>query len=224
MIQNPNTMPPPEAKAIAPWQLDGDGYIFLYKFPKWFVQKHGFLSASQHRDFKGYFGTVMLVDYKTSAVGPYQELLFIPGMFDVAGKNRFSITKIYVSTYNSVWNGINNWAIPKQVADFKWETIAKKKEKIEVSMNDKVFFSAILEKKWLKFPLTTALLPINLVQTTHQDNLLLTQPTASGQGQLASLTSVEVDAEFFPDISLVKPIMVLAANRFKMIFPIAKPG
>ena len=224
MIQNPNTMNPPEIMANAPWQLDGNGYILLYKFPKWFVEKHGFLSESQRVDFKGYFGTVMLVDYHSSAVGPYQELLFIPGMFDVGGKNKFSITKIYVSTYNSVWNGINNWAIPKEVADFKWESVGKNKEKIEVSSNGKTFFSAVFHKKWLKFPLTTAFLPINLVQTTHDGNLLLTQPSSKGQGQLASLVSVEIDADFFPDISQIKPIMAIAANDFKMTFPVPRKG
>ena len=67
--------------APAPWNLTGDAYIMVYKFSKGFVQEYGFLADYQQDRFLGYVGTVMLVDYKTSGVGPYRELLFIPGMF-----------------------------------------------------------------------------------------------------------------------------------------------
>jgi acetoacetate decarboxylase len=59
---------------------------------------------------------------QTSGVGPYQELLFIPGLFHIDGRYTFSISKIYVSTEASVRSGIENWAIPKELADFKIDT------------------------------------------------------------------------------------------------------
>ncbi len=209
----------PQLTAPAPWQLTGQGYILLYKFPKWFVEKHGFLSQYQAQTFSGYFGTVMLVDYESSGVGPYQELLFIAGMFDIADKNRFSISKIYVSSQDSVDNGIRNWGIPKEKANFSWETVDKNTEKIVVSNNGAVFFEATFQKKWLKFPLTTALTPLNVAQKLGND-LMITKPTAKGQGQWAAIKSLKVDAKFFPDLSLVKPIAVIATNDFKMVFPV----
>ena len=96
--------------APAPWTLKGNGYIFIYHFPKEFVEKFGFLADYQRLSFKGDFvGTVMLVDYETSAVGPYQELLFVPGRMTFNKKKLFSISKIYVSSDDSVWNGNENW-------------------------------------------------------------------------------------------------------------------
>lgn len=58
---------------------------------------------------------------QTSGVGPYRELLFIPGAFHINGRYTFSIPKIYVSTETSVNSGIKNWGIPKEVADFTVE-------------------------------------------------------------------------------------------------------
>jgi acetoacetate decarboxylase len=58
---------------------------------------------------------------QTSGVGPYKELLFIPGVFHINGRYTYSISKIYVSTEASVRSGIENWAIPKEVADFTIE-------------------------------------------------------------------------------------------------------
>ena len=83
-------------QAPPPWKLKGNGYIFLYHFPKSFVKKFGFLSDYQANKFNGDFvGTVMLVDYETSAVGPYHELLFVPGRLNYDKKKVFSISKIY---------------------------------------------------------------------------------------------------------------------------------
>ena len=104
--------------APAPWQLTGNAYIMVYKFSKEFVEEQGFLEDWQKDAFEGYLGTVMLVNYETSGVGPYFELLFIPGMFDFEGKNYFSISKIYVSSDDSVYNGIKNWGIPKEQAEY----------------------------------------------------------------------------------------------------------
>ena len=120
-------------QAPPPWKLKGNGYIFLYHFPKYFVEKFGFLADYQANRFDGDFvGTVMLVDYASSAVGSYQELLFIPGRLNFDKKKIFSISKIYVSSQDSVENGIANWGIPKELADFKITKLSEKEEIVEV--------------------------------------------------------------------------------------------
>jgi hypothetical protein len=106
--------------ACAPWKLTGNGYILLYRFTKAFVAEHGFLADFQKEKFVSGWGAVMLVDYQSSPVGPYHELLFIPGLFSFNKKKVFSISKIYVSTQSSVVNGIENWGIPKEFAEFHW--------------------------------------------------------------------------------------------------------
>lgn len=212
----------PTQIAKAPWHLTGNGYIFLYRFSHQFVEKNGFLADYQKPRFKGIIGAVMLVDYQTSGVGPYQELLFIPGFFDFDGKRAFSISKIYVSTYNSVWNGIENWGIPKELATFeKQELMDEKQEKIQVSIDGQTIFSAQLQKSWFKFPLTTALTPFTVAQALRGD-LVLTKPTAKGQGQWAKLNDIWVNPVYFPDLSEAKPLAVIAVNNFEMVFPVAE--
>ena len=55
------------------------------------------------------------------AVGPYDELMIIPGLFSRPGKDggepsyALAITRIYVSTVASVANGRRLWGIPKCV-------------------------------------------------------------------------------------------------------------
>jgi len=40
-------------KKPAPWELSGDGYIFVFKFSKDFVEKNGFLPKNLKESFDG---------------------------------------------------------------------------------------------------------------------------------------------------------------------------
>lgn len=203
--------------APAPWNLTGDAYIVVYKFSKGFVQEYGFLTDYQQDRFLGYVGTVMLVDYKTSGVGPYRELLFIPGMFTFNWKKMFSISKIYVSSRESVYNGIENWGIPKEYAVFDWQTNMDGTENISVKIDGKEFFKITIKKGFLSFPLTTSILPLTVVQKLRKD-LIITNPTAKGKATLASIKSIEVDKNFFPDLSKVFPLITMKVKDFEMNF------
>jgi acetoacetate decarboxylase len=74
----------------------------------------------------------MLVDYEQSPVGPYQELLFIPGRFQFGRRRYYMVTQIYVSTQVSVENGQENWGIPKQLAQFHFETVDERVKQFTV--------------------------------------------------------------------------------------------
>ena len=203
--------------APAPWNLTGNAYVMIYKFSKEFVQENGFLADYQQDRFLGYVGTVMLVNYKTSGVGPYRELLFIPGMFTFDWKKMFSISKIYVSSRESVYNGIENWGIPKEYAVFDWQTNMDGTENISVKIDGKEFFKTTIKKGFLSFPLTTSILPLTVVQKLRKD-LVVTNPTAKGKATLASIKSIEVDKNFFPDLSKVFPLITMKVKDFEMNF------
>ncbi len=203
--------------APAPWNLTGDAYIMVYKFSKDFVGEYGFLADYQRDRFLGYVGTVMLVDYKTSAVGPYRELLFIPGMFTFDWKKMFSISKIYVSSRESVYNGIENWGIPKEYADFNWQTNPDGSENISVSIEGKEFFKSTFKKGFISFPITTSIFPLTVVQKLRKD-LIVTNPTAKGKATLASIKKIEVDRNFFPDLSKTSSLITMKVKDFEMNF------
>lgn len=206
-------------QAPPPWKLKGNGYIFLYHFPKSFVERFGFLADYQADRFNGDFvGTVMLVDYATSAVGTYHELLFVPGRLDFDKKKIFSISKIYVSSQESVENGIANWGIPKELADFKITKLSEKEELIEVMIAEKTFFKVHLQKHSFKFPITTKFFPLKLAQKLDND-LLITNSPAKGKASFAKLLNIEVDSSLFPPISQLKPLSILSVSSFEMEFP-----
>jgi hypothetical protein len=206
-------------QAPPPWKLKGNGFIFVYHFPKEFVRKLGFLADYQQDSYDGDFvGTVMLVNYETSPVGAYQELLFVPGRLSFNKKKLFSISKIYVSSQDSVTNGIANWGIPKELADFKITKLSEQEEIIEVNFEEKTFFKVHLRKRSFSFPITTKFFPLKLAQKLRND-LLITNSPAKGKASFAKILDIEVNSAFFPPISQLNPLSILAVQDFEMTFP-----
>ena len=199
----------------APWTLRGEGIILLFRFHKDWVAQEGILPEHLQGKFKGGFGYVMLVDYQESPVGPYKELLFIPGKF---GKEKLqAITTIFVDSEASTANGRANWAIPKQTADFRWQK-EKGLDRVEVSLNGKLVVQANIRSGGISFPMSTGLLPIRLRQEL-EDQVLFTQPEGKGWGKLAHIQELEVDPHLFPDIRSIKPLLALKVSPFTLTFP-----
>ncbi|PWN39108.1 hypothetical protein IE81DRAFT_326860 [Ceraceosorus guamensis] len=73
-------------------------------------------------EFRGGPGGWILYRYTHSPVGPYDELIYVAGLFKSpsAGNTALRITNIYVSSTASVYNGRKNWNIPKHRALFEW--------------------------------------------------------------------------------------------------------
>jgi hypothetical protein len=209
----------PNTKIISrPWSLMGSGYILLYRFNKEFINAHGFLANFQKEKFKSGWGAMMLVDYQTSPVGPYHELLFIPGLLSFRDRKVFSISKIYVSAQASVVNGIANWGMPKEQADFSWMKRTDG-DFVRVAANGITFFEADFKKKRFRFPISTKLFPITIVQE-QKEQFLLTKPSSKGIAYLAKMSSIKINPTYFPDLSLAKPLITIKVENFKMEFPL----
>ena len=205
----------------APWNLVGAGYIFLYKFSKKTVEKIGNVPPFLRDSFAGGFGSVMLVNYLSSDAGPYGELLYIPGKFRFGGKRLDTISKIYVSTMESVVNGRANWGIPKEQADFRFEQSGKRSETAEVTVNGKTAARFTIKSSRLAFPVSTKLLPFPLVQ--EQDGKhYYTSFSGKGKGHFARVKDISIDPALFPDISGIRPIAVIRVDPFHITFPKAE--
>lgn len=204
-------------KVPAPWELKGNGYIIAFKFPKEFTEKNSFIPSSMKKRFSAGIGSVMLIDYNESAVGPYRELLFIPGKFKFPKKKIYSITKIYVSSKESVVNGKLNWGIPKELADFKIEHVAKNKERITVSKDNSIIMDVTLHTRGPTMPFFTKMFPLSLVQETV-DNIYYTQLHGKGKEKMAKIIDVSVNQKYFPNISKLKPLFTVKIENFKLFF------
>ena len=204
----------------APWTLTGKGYILLYKFSKPFVEEKTNLPEFLKGQFAGGFGTLMLVDYSTSNAGPYGELLLIPGKFKHEGKKLNTISKIYVSTMASVENGKRNWGIPKELADFSFQSTDPHTEKVSIFSGENAIAEFTLKSGKLSFPVNTKFFPFPLVQY-HEGKYYYTTFQGSGTGKLAKLKDVRINPQLFPDVSGFKPLIAIKVEPFKITFPVA---
>lgn len=204
----------------APWQLKGNGYMFLYNFPKNWASKAHFMPVEQRGEFQGGLGTLMLVDYETSNVGPYRELLLIPGKFSWLKYRNYAISRIWVSSESSVVSGRKNWGIPKYRADFHITSKRTRQQCWEVRTPEgQSFFKADLSYGRLPLPIHTALLPFPLLQT-WEGRHYLTKFSGYGMGHFAKLENLRINADIFPDITPKKPLIGLRVDPFHIRFPV----
>ncbi len=223
-MQQPSETPVNTPYAPPPWKLTGRGWVLLYRFDADFVQQVGQVAPYADGDFKGGVGAVMLLDYHTSPVGPYQELLFIPGVFG-HGRGRYhTVTTIYVSTQVSVENGRDNWGVPKQLASFNITQHDERTTQFTAAQDDNIFFDATLESGLVRFPVNTAFVPKpmspKLLQQHPDGHLLVTAPYAAGViGPVGTLKSIAADGVAFPDVSSQTPIGIVEWVSLRLTFP-----
>ncbi|WP_205503097.1 acetoacetate decarboxylase family protein [Rufibacter psychrotolerans] len=206
--------------APPPWTLTGEGIVWLYAIPKGFNRHHGFLADYQTEGYVGKIGAVLYFNYTTSDVGPYQELIYLPGLFRVGGKLAFSISKIYVSTLASASNGWQNWGIPKEEADFSLRKSDTGDFQLQVSRHGLPFFAAQAKPFGPALPVTTRLFPWTRLVQQHPRGLLLTNPQLHGQAQLATTQTITADARLFPPVQHLKPLCTVVLRDVKMDFPV----
>jgi hypothetical protein len=171
-------------EAPAPWvNMKAEGYSFFSITRTSDVlpsstydpleRKTAFADPEVSGHFAGGLGTLMIVRYLESPCGPYDELVLFPGDYKVPVRNDGSqslrITRIYVSTAASVFNGRRNWNIPKRLANFTFVSRTDGYQgyaRVEVRLpgEQKPFFAVDLTPSWLssvKVPLSSAYLPVN---------------------------------------------------------------
>ncbi|KAK6345341.1 hypothetical protein TWF718_007259 [Orbilia javanica] len=129
--------------------------------------------------FDGGLGMIMVVRYTGGPVGPYDEIVYMPGYYGTpyASSSRYRITNIYVSTKEALYNGRLHWNTPKHLAVFNFEksettghttiTVA------HPETPENPFFFAVVKNipiiSSIGIPMNTGLFPLNL--ELHQPNL-----------------------------------------------------
>ncbi|KAE8550477.1 hypothetical protein EYB25_006704 [Talaromyces marneffei] len=118
---------------------------------------------------------LLIIRYDDSDVGPYDEVMVIPGFFvnPHTGKRHARISNIYVSTDASVWNGRRNWNIPKHRARFVFEPVGQRDQLVKIYHPEdsaapldpkRPFFTALLKGSALPNLPLPAMAPAGLVQ------------------------------------------------------------
>ncbi|KAK1231920.1 hypothetical protein PQX77_004957 [Marasmius sp. AFHP31] len=181
--------------APAPWLLDvSEGYVFV--LPS--ILSSAFLPAG-HADpleeemlrnsgvMVPDFGLLMIVRYASSPVGPYDELVYIPGRWAYqSGRNGLRLNRMYVDSDASVYNGRLNWNIPKHRANFNW-TKQGLSTVVSISSPDspnEPFFSA-------KLTPATGPIPAEVNTTLTGSYLTLVQPPLPGDSSDPALVGTD---------------------------------
>jgi len=199
----------------APWQLKGSGVVLVMRLSKSWKARYGL------SDYKGLIASLCLVNYHTSPVGPYYEILLIPGTLKNPKGKCLSISHIFVDSENSMKAGQKNWGIPKKIAKFDWQDDGKT---VQVAIKHKGHSCFTLKAKRLgpSIPIIEAMLPITLYQK-RENYHFWTKPKAKGQAKFATVShlggSSNEDGQSFPDLSSQTILAASIIDGFSMGFP-----
>jgi hypothetical protein len=222
-LLTPDAELPHVVRAPAPWTLHGDGWILLLRLPEEVRRDPVHMPSELQGRPLGGPSIVMFVDYADSPAGPYRELLYIPGRFALEdGQRAWSVTRIYVSSWDSVVNGRLNWGIPKDHAEFH-RVPAGRGERLEVETGGRRIATLELAPRGPALPVHAGMLPATLRALTqfHGGRRFELVPGAVGRAGMASVISMASDPALFPALDAAKVQLAARIPRFTMTFPVA---
>lgn len=210
------------ALAPAPWDLQGQGYIFLLRMPQAVLDHGSFTPPGLQRAGRGRLAIAMFVDYATSDVGPYHELLYIPGKLRFEAKRHWSISRIFVSSWASVVNGQRNWGIPKDRCDFEVHYGATDCIALRTDQ-DRVFAELELQAYGPRLPAPMTWTPRSwrTLSQVHQGQRYTYVPEARGHFRFARVRHWRFDAGMFPDLAQGRVLLAARITDFSMRFPVS---
>jgi hypothetical protein len=216
--------PPQVPRVLAPWSLRGHGWIVAMRWPARVADRAAFVPQALQASLAGPLSILMLVDYTESPCGPYRELLFIPGSMRFEdGRRHLSISRIVVSTWDSVVNGRANWGIPKDRADFRIDRGAT--ERIEVRSGTQQMCALDFgAARGPRMPLSTTWLAqrwLTLAQV-HDGYTYYYTPVARGAIRWCRLLDWRFGPTLFPDLSAARVAAAVRVEEFTMLFPQAR--
>lgn len=107
----------------APWKLKGHGFLTLH----WIDIDRVRLLIPEHLQIFSFFpgktlGGVYIGSYEDGSTLRYNELIAVPALIHHRGKIGVWISHIYVDHPDSVAGGRTIWGLPKEMAEFKWDS------------------------------------------------------------------------------------------------------
>ena len=193
-----------QAVTPAPWSLHGDA--FLLPTLKVNTIKQYDVNPLHGAKHWGLFGAVILVKYPETSVGPYSELIFTSGLHRLGSHVGFHISQIYVDSQASVDGGRANWAVPKKLATFDWQTQGGQQHvKVTLPHANQPFFTASFKQSQFSIPASSVVVPPPLKTILqacdpHVSNskYLSTRVNAAGGLHLLNAIQIQTDRNEVP--------------------------
>ena len=209
--------------APAPWKLRGEGYVMMIKLPLPRGRAELFAPTELAEARFGQFGCVMFVDYAESPVGPYHELLFIPGTFRFGRRRLPSITKIYVSSQASVDSGQHNWGIPKELGQFTVVDGDDGVKRVTMRIADRIVVELWLRHNKLGVPVTTSFIPADFrtFGQAFSGHTFAVSPSGRAFMQRAKVVHAWSEPGFFANLATERVVAALRMSKIDLTFPLA---
>jgi len=224
MLQ-PSESLPSVPRVPAPWSLRGHAWMVVMRLPQGDPARTAFVPPALQATVKAAFSVLMCVVYDTAPCGPYRELLFIPGTLQFGAARYPSISRILVSTWDSVVNGRSNWGIPKDRANFDWVR-GNEGDRWRVSGDDGRDLCAIefTSASGVRLPLRSSWTPgrFGTLGQRFDGRTYYCQPAATGSMRLCRVRHWRFDAALFPDLTRATVLTALRIEDFHMTFPVAR--
>lgn len=205
-------------RAPAPWRLAGDAHVLL--------ARTGAAPPGVHRaGVAGRLGALAFIRYTASNVGPYDELLWLAawGLY-ARGRRWHTVTRIYVSSEASRAGGWDNWAIPKQLAEFVVEPTGIGAQRVRVSCREGTVASFQVMTGERSLPFDSALLPARWRELGQRrdDRLWCAVPTLKGRLHPARFSELRSEAARFVDMRPQRLLPAFSLLGFEMLLPAAR--
>ncbi len=201
------------------YEFKGNGYVLFYRFDEEFTRLETFLPENLKNNYCRGLGAVLYMNYTKSEIGPYEELLFIPGKFCYRGKKNHFISKAYVSTEEAARFGRENWFIPKEKATFTKQALKNNIENISTYIENEEAACFEIKKGKIRFKLgTSKYLSFSLMQLNGDEPVKLNY-SGTVTANFAKLSSIRIRPAFFPDIAKFTPLAVFKMKNFTLRLP-----
>lgn len=207
----------------APWTLRADCYVVAVRLPDDVLDTAVFAPKALITRRRSRTAVLMYLDYKQAPCGPYQELLVAPATYMTDAGTYPSITRIFVSSYESVVNGRKNWGIPKDLAQFTRDT-DDGRDNIQVTRDGQFCAELKLRGYGPLVPVRSWLLPAairTLVQHWNGRRYSVTL-RAGGRARLAKVEDWRFNSTYFPDLARGRVLTASHVPELEMVFPEAQ--
>jgi len=203
-----------------PWRLRGNGYILLYWFRRDPRRTAAFTQPQLADHWRGGLGSLTWMDYRESPVGPYREILLVPGMFAIGGRRAFSISRIFVDSLTSLVGGRSNWGIPKDLAAFSSAMREDGTEFLSAQVDGREIARLVVHAVGPTIPLDTAFLPLTMMQRMD-GRLFYTLLTLRGRAQFLDVVRAETDPTDveLPSLDGARLLLAVKLSDFDVTFP-----
>jgi hypothetical protein len=166
-------------------------------------------------------GGYVCVDYHTSPVGPYREIIFVPALVRRGWRWGFHISHIYVDSAASVGGGRGNWWLPKDLLTFaitKHENTTLFRADHEAQS---IAWGVFTHNKLISLPFNNRQLPLHLLQA-HADRVRRSAFWATGRIGVANGALDLLDTTRLPQLSFVVRLPLLHVQQFKLCFEVGQ--